>query len=57
MLEGFNEHFQATVFFPPSSAVDNPEGHQQLFTLKISGMLESNYGQLGLEAIILTTVL
>ena len=31
VLDGFNEHFQATVHFSQSRAIDKPQQHQKIF--------------------------
>ena len=56
-LDGFDQHFQATVHFPLSSPIDNPQQHQRLIHMKqFRERWESNPGHLGLEASMLTIV-
>ena len=54
VLDGFDQHSQATVLSPLSRAVDKSQQHQQFFPLKTFWeRWESNPGQLGPEGSIL----
>ena len=54
VLDGFDQHFQATVHFPISSAIDEPQQQRQLLSGKFRERWESNPGWLGPEASMLT---